>query len=307
MSARLRIGTRSSPLALAQTELAVRALRRGRAPLAVEIVPLQTSGDRTRRAHRELDFTDEITRRLKDGTVDLGVHSAKDLPARSGRSTYVAAYLPRSDPRDCVILRRRGTLQRLPRGARIGSSSLRRRAQLLALRPDFEVVPIRGNVGTRLERMGTDGLDGLVLAAAGLRRLGWARRISQYLPTTTWLPAPGQGAIAIEIRRGDGSLRSKLAAIDHRPTRTAVDSERAVIRTLGGDCDLPLGAFAKRRTARRLQLQAALFSSDGRWRLTAQGSGPPARAERIGAEVGHALLAFGDPERLVRSGSATGP
>ena len=292
MTKRLRVGTRGSPLALSQTELAVRALQRVDRSLEVEVVPIRTSGDRTRGTGPSLDFTDEIDQRLASGDVDLAVHSAKDLPAAPVPSVRVAAYLRRADPRDCLVLRVHGTLDRLHRGARLGSSSVRRRAQLLALRPDLDIVPIRGNIGTRIDRVEADGLDGVVLAAAGLQRLGWADRISEVLSTSRCLPAPGQGAIAIEVREGDRTAARVLARIDHRPTRAAVEAERAVVRSLGGDCDLPLGALAQ-VGAGRLRLKAALFTTDGRLRLASESSGSVARASDIGLRVGQTLGAFG--------------
>jgi len=289
---RLRIGTRGSPLALAQTDLVVRALRRAAPSVKLDLVPLRTSGDRTRRTARTLDFTDEIDRCLERGEIDLAVHSAKDLPARPSRRVDVAAFLRREDPRDCLVLRAGRTFRTLPHGARLGSSSLRRRAQLLSIRPDLEVVPIRGNIGTRIDQIDRTGLDGVILASAGLRRLGWTGRISEFLSTDRWLPAPGQGAIAVEVREGDRSTRRTVAKIDHLPTRAAVVAERAVVRTLGGDCGLPLGAIARMRKG-RLRLRAALLSPDGRLRVTAEASGPAARSEAIGEKVGRTLLAFG--------------
>ncbi len=305
MTGRLRIGTRASPLALAQTDLVVRALRRAVPDLGVEVVPVRTSGDRSRRVTGTLDFTDEITRRLEAGSLDAGVHSAKDLPAAPIRATKIGAYLPRADPRDCLVLRAPGRLRTLSRGARIGSSSLRRRAQLLGLRPDVEVVPIRGNVGTRLERLGSGDLDGIVLAAAGLRRLGLAARAVEYWPTSVWLPAPGQGAIAIEARAGDRRTERTLRSIDHRPTRLAVEAERAVVRTLGGDCELPLGAFARVRSG-ELDLRAALYSPDGRVRLAAAASGGADGAVTLGTRVGRTIRALGSAERRVPLGGPRG-
>ncbi len=305
MTGRFRIGTRASPLALAQTDLVVRGLHRADPELGIQVVPVRTSGDRTRRVTGTLDFTDEITRRLEQGTLDAGVHSAKDLPAAPDRATKIRAYLPRADPRDCLVLRVPGRLKSLPRGARIGSSSLRRRAQLLAVRPDAEVVPIRGNIGTRLESLRTGGLDGIVLAAAGLRRLGLSDRVSEYWPASVWLPAPGQGAIAIEARVGDRSADRVLRAIDHRPTRLAVEAERAVVRTLGGDCELPLGAFARIRGG-AVDLRAALFSSDGRVRFSSGATDTPDRAIQVGVRVGRSIRALGDPERLLPIGGPRG-
>jgi len=294
VTGRLRIGTRGSPLALAQTELVVRGLRRFAPRTTYEIVPISTRGDRIRRSAPALDFTDEIDRQLESGAIDLAVHSAKDLPARPQRAVHVAAYPRRADPRDCLVLRSAGAFASLPRGARIGSSSLRRRAQLLSERPDIEVVPLRGNVGTRLEQVRAGGLDGVMLAAAGLERLGWGDRITEYLPLSRWLPAPAQGTLAVEVRDRDREAHRAVVRLDHAPTRAAAEAERAVVRALGGDCDLPLGALARVRGP-RLTLRAELFSVEGRLRIAADGSGDPGRAVRIGERVGSALRTIGGP------------
>lgn len=301
MTERLRVGTRRSPLALVQTDLVLRALRRAVPHVTYEVVPLRTSGDRTPGSDRDLDFTDGIDRRLEEGEIDLAVHSAKDLPGRAVRAVEVAAYPRRADPRDCLILRVPGTFRSLPKGARLGSSSVRRQAQLLAARPDLEVVPVRGNIGTRIEKIESLGLDGVVLAAAGLIRLGWAGRISEYLPVPAWLPAPGQGAMAVEVRKGDRSVRRTVARIDHVATRAAVTAERAVVAALGGGCDLPLGALARVQD-RQLRLRAAIFSRDGRRRFAAERSGTPATAARIGRELGRTLAKVGRPLGLGLTG-----
>ena len=306
MTERLRVGTRSSPLALAQTELVVRALRRKAPDVAFVPVGLRTSGDRARRTGTALDFTDDIDRRLEQGEVDLAVHSAKDLPARPVRSVEAAAYPRRADPRDCLVLRTRGmSLRGLPPGARIGSSSVRRRAQLLGERPDLEVVPVRGNVGTRIEKIGSQGLDGVVLAAAGLLRLGWKERISEYLGPPRWLPAPGQGALAVEVRKGDRFAHRTVARIDHPATRAEVEAERAVVASLGGDCNLPLGALGRVRTG-RLVLRTALFSPDGRRRLSLTLRGRASRAARTGEEAGRRLAELGSHAGLLPE-RRTGP
>ena len=306
MTERLRVGTRASPLAVVQTELVVRALRRVAPEVSVEPVLLRTSGDRARRTGGTLDFTDDIDRRLEEGEVDLAVHSAKDLPARPTRPVEVGAYPRRADPRDCLVLRTRGrTLDTLPRGARIGSSSVRRRAQLLGARPDLKVVPVRGNLGTRIEKIRSERLEGVVLAAAGILRLGWTDRISEYLGPPRWLPAPGQGALAVEVRTGDRFARRTVERIDHSATRAEVEAERAVVASLGGDCNLPLGALGRVR-AGRLVLRAALFSPDGRRRLSFVLGGSALRAERTGEEVGHRLAAWGSAAGLLPQ-RRTGP
>lgn len=292
MTEQFRVGTRGSPLALVQTEWTVQQLRRAHPRAQYEVVPLRTAGDRTVRSAESLDFTDAIDRALEAREVDLAVHSAKDLPARPVRAVRVGAFPPRGDPRDCAILRRASCLRELPRGARIGSSSVRRRAQLLALRPDLNVVPLRGNVGTRLERIRTLGLDGVILAAAGVTRLGGADRITELLPAHRWLPAPAQGALAVEVRTADRAAFRHVHAIDDPLTRAAVESERAVVAALGGDCNLPLGAWS-RPVGGRLRLRAAWFSGDGTRRAEADRIGPIDGARELGRAVGRQLRAAG--------------
>ncbi len=292
MSEALRIGTRGSPLALAQAELVMGALRRSDASVSLQVVPIRTAGDRTHRSDVALDFTDEIDRRLEATEIDLAVHSAKDLPAVSRRAIEVAAYLHRGDPRDCLVLRGGGKLRSLPPGARIGSSSARRKAQLCAARPDLEIVPIRGNIGTRLEKMTSLPLDGVMVAAAGLIRLGWSARISEYLSVRRWLPAPCQGAIAVAVRTADQRVGEVVGNLDHLPTRQAVESERAVVATLGGGCNLPLGALA-RIEHDRLRLRAALYAPDGRRQVTAERGGNPKAAVQLGQRLGVELAARG--------------
>lgn len=298
MRERLRVGSRPSPLALVQTELVLHALRRAEPDVAFELVPLKTSGDRSRRASGALDFTDDIDRRLESGEVDLAVHSTKDLPATPFRPVIVGAYPRRADPRDCLVLRSGGALRTLRNGARIGSSSLRRKAQLLRERPDLEIVAVRGNVGTRLDKIAREDLDGVILAAAGMLRLGWEDRITEYLGPPRWLPAPGQGALAVEVRAGDRLALRTVARIDHPATRAEAEAERAVVAALGGDCNLPLGALGRVR-AGRILLRAALFSPDGRQRLSASAHGPTARARRIGEALGRRIAEVGRPAGLL--------
>ncbi len=298
----LRVGTRRSPLARAQTGLVVRALARRNPGTRFTVVALATEGDRPRPTNASSwDFTDRIDRALESGDIDLAVHSAKDLPVRPLRHVAVAAYPTREDPRDCVILRLADTVPELPLRACLGSSSPRRRAQLKAWRPDLDIVEIRGNVGTRIEQMERIPLDGVVLAVAGLRRLGWENRITQRLPTSRLLPSPGQGALAVSARRDDRPVRRLAGSIDHFPTRAAVTAEQAVARALGGDCNLPLGALA-RVVGDRMTVTAAVFSSDGKRRIRVRREGPVRSAIAIGAGVGRDLSRLGGS--LLRGGSA---
>lgn len=237
---RLRIGTRRSRLALAQAgEVAERLARAG---VDSEVVPMVTSGDRgapaaTSSAGVKGLFVAEIVRALRAGEVDLAVHSAKDLPAEDDEGVVVAAVPPRADPSDLLVTRESA----LRGGATVGTSSLRRRAQLLALRPELRLVEIRGNVDRRLRMLEEGELDGVVLAAAGIARLGVKPPSSEVLPI---VPAPGQGCLAVQARADDGATREAVASLDDPDSRMAFEAERSVMARLGGGCALPLGALA---------------------------------------------------------------
>ena len=261
----LRLGTRGSALARAQAGIAVAALTRAGVP-EIETVIVQTIGDRDAETSvEELSgqgwFTAELQRALLDESVDLAVHSFKDLAIERPPAVVLAAVLPRGDPRDAVVTRDGASLADLRPGSRVGTSSRRRIAQLAALHPDLEPVPIRGNVDTRLRKMDTGEVDALLLAAAGLDRLGLGERVVTRLDPTRFVPAPAQGAIAIEARRGS-HLAFLAASVDDRSTAIAVASERAVLAELGGGCLLPLGAWAE-VTGDRLTLHASLAADDG--------------------------------------------
>jgi hydroxymethylbilane synthase len=246
----LRIGTRSSELALRQARTVQRTLaERG---LASELVTYTTIGDR--RLDQPLAsigakglFTAELEEDLRAGHVDCCVHSLKDLPTESPPGVEVVAVLEREDPRDALVLgpgvHAEGVLD-LPQGAVVGTSSLRRRALLLALRPDLRVVELRGNVPTRLRKVDEGQVQAAVLAAAGLRRLGVGDRIAAYLEAPHWLPAAGQGAIAIQVRAEAGAVRDLFTALDHAPTMRAVRAERSMLSALGGGCQVPIAALA---------------------------------------------------------------
>ena len=243
----ITIGSRGSPLALAQARLVAEALAQtGR---STRIVVVETDGDRRTpdTAWGEGAFVAAIERALLSGSVDVAVHSAKDIPTDEDARLQVAAYLPRADPRDALVLGRddsvRG-LDQLPRGSRVGTDSPRRTAFLLARRPDLRVHPLHGNVDTRLRRLDDDETDALVLACAGLDRLGLGGRITERLPAAVVPPAPGQGAIAIQVRRDDDETLGLVSAVDDRRTRIAVEAERAFLRASGGGCRAPIGALA---------------------------------------------------------------
>ncbi|HEU4632206.1 MAG TPA: hydroxymethylbilane synthase [Gemmatimonadaceae bacterium] len=246
----MRIATRASELALRQAR-AVQAALAARG-VAGELVTYTTVGDRRldeplRAIGAKGLFTQELEADLLAGRVDCCVHSLKDLPTDAPPGLEVVALLPREDPRDALVVRDglpARTLAELPAGARVGTSSLRRRAQLLALRPDLDVRELRGNVPTRLRKLDEGQVDAALLAAAGLRRLDLGQRIAAYLDAPDWLPAPGQGAIAVQARAADEALRPLLAALDDAATASAVAAERAFLAGLDGGCQVPIGALA---------------------------------------------------------------
>jgi hydroxymethylbilane synthase len=236
------LGTRGSALALAQTRIVADALRTD-----VEIRVVRTAGDISSRPLHELGdgvFVTAIEEALRAREIDAAVHSLKDLPTGERPGLVVGAVLPREDPRDVLITSVRGGLATLPRGARVGTSSPRRDSALRLLRPDIVTEPIRGNVETRLAKVRHGDYDATVLALAGLSRLGVAVGDEEILDVELMLPAPGQGAIAVQCRAGDDAVLARLAAIDDGPTRSATDAERELLRLMGGSCDLALGALA---------------------------------------------------------------
>ncbi|HET6380787.1 MAG TPA: hydroxymethylbilane synthase [candidate division Zixibacteria bacterium] len=288
----IRIGTRRSRLALAQARLAAAALR-GIVP-DTAIVPIATTGDAiSRRQPRggweqtDGQFTRDIERALLEGRIDLAVHSFKDLPIAGVEGLLIAAVLPRADPRDCLITRDGGSIDRLPVGARVGTSSPRRAAQLRDARPDLRPMPIRGNLDTRLRRLRAGEYDAVLLAAAGLDRLGIATPQHARLPLEVCLPAPAQGALALQVRADDDALVERLAAVDHPPTRVAVQAERRLLRRVGGGCLAPLGALAE-LSGEELRLRAACDVGDGRIvRAEARGAAdrPDSVIERVAVEI----------------------
>lgn len=265
----LRLGTRGSALALAQAALAERAIAATSDGPTVSRVTIRTTGDSVS-ARRPTgswvsgdgQFTSELERALLVGEIDVAVHSLKDLPTEPRADLVLAAILERGDARDCLVTRDGAEIGELPFGARIGTSSIRRAAQLAALRTDLVAMPIRGNVETRLRRLAEGGLDGLIVAAAGIDRLGINVPGARRLAFEVMLPAPGQAAIALQVRADAPDLIARLATIDHQRTRLAVTTERALLRTLGGGCLAPLGTLATVE-GDRLRLRAVLERPDG--------------------------------------------
>lgn len=303
---RLRLGTRGSELALWQANAVAARIRR-RGGRECEMVVITTTGDRLREANLsrvggKRVFVREIEQALVRGDVDLAVHSAKDLPAELPDSLAIAAVLPRADPRDAVVLpagaappSALSAVGSRPDGApapRVGSGSVRRVAELRRAWPRAEFHLVRGNVGTRLRKLDAGGYDLLVLAAAGLERLGLAHRISTPLDPDVCLPAPGQGIVAVETRAGDVETEAALASIDDAPARAAFTAERAVVAALGGGCHAPIGALAE-PVGDRLRLRAMVASLDGARRLGREAAMAADAAPALGAAVARALLADG--------------
>jgi hydroxymethylbilane synthase len=288
----LRIGSRGSKLALWQAEWVGRELARLGQSARIEII--RTTGDKmTDVALAQVGakglFTREIEEALLAGRIDLAVHSLKDLPTALPEGLTLAAVLQREDARDAVVGRR---LCDLEPGARVGTSSLRRAAQLRRLRPDLLIEPVRGNVDTRLRRLAEGRYDAIVLALAGLRRLGWEERIAEILPLETMLPAVGQGALAIETREGDEVVRAACRPLEDPDTRRAVMAERALLAGLGGGCQVPIAAHAELSDG-ALRLRAVVISPDGAQAVRDEIRGAPEDAEELGSELARRLLTSG--------------
>jgi hydroxymethylbilane synthase len=288
----LVIGTRGSALALRQVELVTQAMRGLDPSIQIETSVVQTEGDR--RSDVSLDtlggqgvFVKDVEARLLRGEIDIAVHSLKDMPTETPAGLTVAAVLPRADARDALVARDGLDLAGLPSGARIGSDSARRAMQLSELRPDVEVGSIRGNVDTRLRKVTEGEYDAVVLAVAGLERLGLLQRATQVFSIHDVLPAVGQGVLAVQCRFDDAELVEYLSAVDDRDTRVAADAERAFLRTLGAGCRLPVGAYAM-VDGENLRLGALLGDEDGKpHRGDAQG--PARSAEQLGAGLAYSL------------------
>jgi len=298
MQAELTIGTRGSPLALWQAHTVKAALLAADPGLpedGVAISVIKTSGDRIQdRLLRDIGgkglFTKEIEQALLDGRIDCAVHSAKDMPTELPEGLALMAFLPREDPRDALIARTAGSLAALPQGARIGTASLRRQAQLLRLRPDLSVEPMRGNLRTRIDKVRRGDVEATLMAHAGLRRLDCAGEAAAVLDCESILPAPAQGAICIEARQADERMAGRLAEIDHNETAIAVSAERAFLAALEGSCRTPIAALAELE-ADCLRLRGRLLSPDGRSCFETAREGAADDAAALGRAAGEALRA----------------
>ena len=298
----LRIATRKSPLALWQSEHVADALRAAHAGLQVELVPMSTRGDEV--LDRSLSaiggkglFLKELELAMLRGEADCAVHSLKDVPMELEPGFVLPAILARADHADAFVSNHFADLDALPQGAVVGTSSLRRQAQLRARRPDLQLRDLRGNVNTRLAKLDAGDYDAIVLACAGLQRLGFDSRVRARLDAPDWLPAPAQGAIAIECRDDDRAMQALCAVLDHAPTRTCVEAERAMNRALHGSCHVPVAAFALLDGA-RLSLHGLVGSAHDGHAVRAQADGAAGLPEVLGAQVAQQLLAQGAAELI---------
>lgn len=304
-SKRVVIGTRGSSLALWQSQYVAKRLRAATPDLDIQIKTIQTRGDLVRdRALSQVGgkglFVKEIENALSSGEIDLAVHSLKDMPTEQPKGLTLGAILERADPRDALVARGgQGGLDSLRPGARVGTSSLRRRAQLLAARPDLQVLDLRGNVDTRLRKLHEGHYDAVVLALAGLTRLGHGDAISQALPVDLMVPAVGQGALCVEMRSAphDDDTQNLVSALDHPPTRWATMAERALLRRLEGGCQVPIGAFAQ-VDGGQLSLRGLVAALDGSRLVRDEIRGLAEQADALGAQLAVQLLAAGGNEIL---------
>jgi len=280
-----KIGSRGSKLALTQSHMVRDLLQDRHADLKIEIEIIQTTGDTTPGPLRNFGgqgvFTGAIEYALLDGRIDLAVHSLKDLPTQFHPELMLVATPPREDIRDVLITGRACGLDDLPGGTRLGTGSRRRQAQLLALRPDLCFADIRGNLDTRINKVKEGAYDGIVLAAAGLHRLGWTAQISSYFDPQDILPAVGQGALGLQMRRHDSRI-ALVEAINHGPTFAAITAERSLLAHLGGGCQAPIAAWARPRRD-QLDLDGLVALPDGSGLLRARASAPPEQASNLGA------------------------
>ncbi|MCB1789986.1 MAG: hydroxymethylbilane synthase [Gammaproteobacteria bacterium] len=298
----VRIATRKSPLAMWQAEHVAAALRQAHPGLAVEILGMTTQGDKildtplAKIGGKGL-FVKELEQGMLNGEADIAVHSMKDVPVELPEGLHLAVILEREDPRDAFVSNHHASLVSLPEGARVGTSSLRRQCQLADRRPDLEIVPLRGNVNTRLRKLDDSEYDAIILAAAGLLRLGFAERIRSFIDTDDSLPAIGQGAIGIECRSDDARINALLAPLHHADTAACVRAERAMNHRLEGGCQVPIGGHATLADG-ELFLRGLVGTVDGSEIVRAEIRGPQAQAEQLGKSLAEELLEHGAAQIL---------
>lgn len=296
------IGTRESALALWQTDWVLSALKEAHPQLTFTIKKIKTKGDKlldvalAKIGDKGL-FTKELEVAMLQGEIDMAVHSMKDLPTQLPEGLRIGAILPRAEPGDVMLSPHGYTLDTLPEGAKVGTSSLRRRAQLLYHRPDLRIEDLRGNVGTRVAKMEKENFDAIILAAAGVKRLGYDHLITQHIPFDVCLPAVGQGAIGVEIREDDQEMLALLQKIADPATTAAVKAERAFLRTLEGGCQIPIGALAQVEDG-KLVLRGLVADLAGTKVVSGVHAGTAEEPEKLGRELAHKLLSEGAADIL---------
>jgi hydroxymethylbilane synthase len=298
----IKIGTRGSKLALTQANLVAGSLKKADAGITTEICVIKTSGDIMQDVSLTKIgglgvFVKEIEDALLSGKVDLAVHSMKDVPTEIPAGLTFAAIMQREDVRDVLVAKNNKKLEFMPRGARIGTGSMRRAAQLLAFLPDLAIISLRGNLETRLKKIETENLQGVILAAAGMKRMGFAGKISQFLPIETMLPAVGQGALGLEIRESDEELKKIVAKLNHVPTAAEITAERSFLRGLGGGCLLPIAAFGKME-GEELSLEGLVASPRGTSVIRDKVKGSVLDAEELGKRLAEIILEKGGKKLL---------
>ena len=298
----ITIGSRGSQLALCQTQHIVNRLQDLHPQFRFVIKRIRTKGDEHSSQpsfyfEEKGEFVMELEEALLSGEINLAVHSFKDLPLDSPEGLEIAAVNQREDARDVLVSMKANSLSQLPRGASIGTGSLRRAAQIKAFRPDLDVVDIRGNLDTRLRKVSSGQFDGIILAAAGLIRMGWEEQITEYLSMDICLPAVAQGALAIEAREGDEEIKRLVSVLNHKPTRQATTAEQAFLRFLGGGCRTPIAAFGQINGG-TLELEGMVSTPDGGKLLRAGVQGSAELPEEVGSQLGEKLVALGSREIL---------
>ncbi|MBP1711650.1 MAG: porphobilinogen deaminase [Deltaproteobacteria bacterium] len=299
---KINVGTRGSRLALTQTNSVVERIQKAAPDLIADITVIKTSGDIMQdvslaQIGGQGVFVKEIEEALLSGGIDLAVHSMKDVPGETPEGLMFAAILPREDMRDVLVSRGNVKMESMPRGARIGTGSLRRGAQIKAWMPDLEIIPLRGNIDTRLNKIETENLTGVVLAAAGMKRLGYVQQITQFLPIELMLPAVGQGALGLQIRKTDTELLKFLAKLNHAQTAMEVSAERSYLRALGGGCRLPIAAYGLIEK-QRLTLEGLLAAPNGSSVIRDKVWGELGEAEELGRKLADMILEKGGRKLL---------
>ncbi len=294
---KITIGTRGSPLALWQANWIKGQLEELHKETTVELVIIKTSGDKIQdvplaKVGGKGLFTKEIEESMLKYESDIAIHSMKDVPVKLPPGLAISVVTKREDPHDALISRNNIKLADLPKGAKVGTGSFRRTTQLLSYRPDLEVVPMRGNLETRLKKLETEGLDAIILAAAGLKRLGMAANITEIIPPEIMLPGGGQGAVGIESRSEDMSIMNMIFALDDEDTHTAVDAERAFLTRLQGGCQVPIGVYATVQEE-TIHIRGLVGSLDGKTILKAEKTGPTENPQWLGNELAREILGMG--------------